>query len=152
MKLIHLFSGVLLASSSLQAQTLSQATAIANPSPVNYVIGQQGASSRIWQKIVQTVDAQGNVAFQTNQTYVELATGLNFKNPKTGQWVASSEQINISPDGSSAAATNGQHQVYFPGNIYSGQIKMVTQDGQVIQSQPIGLSYFDGTRAFQQIV
>ena len=61
--------------------------------------------------------------------------------------MASSEQIEISQDGSSASATNGQHQVYFPGDIYSGVIKLVTPDGETLQSQPIGLSYFDGTNS-----
>ncbi len=143
MKPIHLLLGVLLASSTLQAQTLDQTTA--NPPPVNYAIGEQGANSRVWQKIIQTADAQGNVTYQTNQAYVELATGLNHL--VGGQWVASKEGINISPDGSSAAATNGQHQAYFPGNIYNGMIKLVTPDGEHLQSQPIGLSYFDGTNS-----
>ena len=61
--------------------------------------------------------------------------------------MASTEEIDISPDGSSASATNGQHQVYFPGNIYNGVIKLVTPDGTVLQSQPIGLSYFDGSNS-----
>jgi hypothetical protein len=144
MKLIH-FLGVLLAASTLQAQTLGQALVTANPSPVKYIIGQQGANSRVWQTVTQVTNNQGNLTLQTNQAYVELATGLNHL--VNGQWVASSEQIQISPDGSSAVATNGQHQVHFPGNIYSGQIKLVTPDGQTLQSQPIGLSYFDGTNS-----
>ena len=144
MKRIHLF-GVLLASYTLQAQTLTQTTTTTNPSPLSYVIGQQGANSQVWQKVTQTIDAKGDVTFQTNQAYVELATGLNHL--VNGQWVASSERINISPDGSSALATNGQHQAYFPGNIYSGKIKLVTPDGQTLQSEPIGLNYFDGTNS-----
>ncbi|HLX69591.1 MAG TPA: LamG-like jellyroll fold domain-containing protein [Verrucomicrobiae bacterium] len=144
MKLIHIF-GVLFALSTLHAQTTIQVADMANPTAVNYFIGQQGANSRVWQTVVQTVNAKGNTVYQTNQAYVELATGLNHL--VNGQWVPSSEQINISPDGSSAWATNGQHQVYFPGNIYNGEIKLVTPDGQTLQSQPIGLSYFDGTNS-----
>ena len=145
MKSIHLLLGVLLAASTLQAQTLNQGAVKANTEPVNYVIGQQEANSQVWQTIKQVTNDQGSVTSQTNQAYVELATGLNHL--VNGQWVASSEQISISPDGSSAMATNGQHQVYFPGNVYSGLIKLVTPDGQTIQSQPIGLSYFDGTNS-----
>src|SRR5689334_1603885 len=51
-----------------------------NPSgnaPTSYQMGQQDGNSRIWQKIVQISDAQGNIVYQTNQAYVELATGLN---------------------------------------------------------------------------
>jgi hypothetical protein len=143
MKPIHLLLGVLLASSILQAQTISQVAATVNPSPGNYIIGESGANDRVWQKVTQETDNQGNITYQTNQAYVELATGLNHL--VNGQWVASKEEIDISPDGSSAAATNGQHQVYFPGDIYNGVIKLVTPDGQTLQSQPIGLSYFDGS-------
>ena len=144
MKPIHFF-GVLLASCALQAQTSNQAAVTANPSPVNYIIGQQDANSQVWQKITQAVDARGNSAFQTNQAYVELATGLNHL--VNGQWVASKEEIDISPDGSSAAGTNCQHLVYFPGDIYNGAVKLVEPGGQVIETDPIGLAYFDGTNS-----
>ena len=56
----------------------------------------------------------------------------------------SKEEIDILPNGT-AAATNGQHQVYFPGNIYQGVIELVTPDGIHLQSRPLGLSYDDGT-------
>ena len=119
--------------SILQAQISSPTTA-ANPSPVEYVNGQQSANSRFWQQIVPTLDAQGNTVLQTNRAYVELATGLNHL--VGGKWVASKEEIDISPDGSSASATNGQHEVYFPGNIYNGVITMVMPDGKTMRSQP----------------
>ena len=144
MKPIHLF-GVLLAGSTLQAQTLNQAAGTANPSPINYVVGQHDANSQVWQKTSQIVNARGKSVNQTNQAYVELATGLNHL--VNGQWVASKEEIDISPDGRSAAATNGQHQVYFPGDIYDGDIRLVTPDGQTLESQPTGLSYFDGSNS-----
>ncbi|HTQ51007.1 MAG TPA: Ig-like domain-containing protein [Candidatus Acidoferrales bacterium] len=76
---------------------------------------------------------------------MELATGLNhFVN---GQYVPSTEEIDVSPGGGSASATNGQHQVYFPGDIDNGAIKLVTPDEQTLVSQPIGLSYFDGSNS-----
>src|SRR5579862_2786657 len=144
MKLIQ-FAVLLLTASALQAQTPNQAALSVNSPPINYVIGQQGANSQVWQKVVRSVDTQGNTVYQTNQAYVELATGLNHL--VNGQWVASKEKIDISPDGGSASATNGQHQVYFPGDIYNGNIKLITPDGQSLQSQPIGLAYFDGSNS-----
>jgi hypothetical protein len=63
---------------------------------------------------------------------------------QNGQWLDSVEQINIQPDGS-ASATAGQHQAYFPANIYNGVIKLVTPDGLQLESRPVGLSYDDGT-------
>jgi len=72
-----------------------------------------------------------------------LASGLNFL--KAGQWVESKEQIEVLPQGG-AAAVQDQHQAYFPGDIYQGQIELVTPDGQHLQSRPAGLSYDDGTK------
>jgi len=135
---------VLLAAFSIHAQTV-QTPVTTNPSSGEYIIGQQDANDRVWDQITQTVDAHGNTVLRTNQAYVEVATGLNHL--VNDQWVASAEDIEISPDGSSAAATNGQHQVYFPGDIYNGLIKLVTPDGKTIQSQPIGLGYFDGSNS-----
>jgi RHS repeat-associated protein len=112
---------------------------------VGYQTGEQGANQNVWQKIVQDTDTQGNVTYQTNNAYTELATGLNHL--VNGQWVASKEEIDISADGNSALATNGQHQAYFPGDIYSGQIELVTPDGKQLHSRPAGLSYFDGTNS-----
>jgi hypothetical protein len=144
MKTIPIF-GLLLICSLLQAQTFNQATVTSGPSPASYIIGQQGANSRVWQKVIQTKDARGNAVSQTNQAYVELSTGLNFW--RNGEWVPSMEEIEISPGGTSAAATNGQHQVYFPGDVYSGAIKLVTPNGQTLVSDPIGLAYYDGTNS-----
>ncbi|HLX70602.1 MAG TPA: hypothetical protein VKV04_13330 [Verrucomicrobiae bacterium] len=145
MKPIHLF-GVLLAASTLQAQTLNQATTnpSALPDPTPYTVVSQGANHQVWQS--QTYNQAPNGKIVTNiLQYTELATGLNHL--VNGQWVASSEEIDIAPDGSSAWATNGQHRVYFPGDIYNGEIELVTPDGKTLQSQPIGLSYFDGTNS-----
>lgn len=47
----------------------------------------------------------------------------------------------------SAAATNGQHQAYFPGDIYTGEIVLVTPDGKHLRSRPLGLAYDDGTNS-----
>jgi hypothetical protein len=129
--------------SMLQAQISSPAPAAYPSTPANFIVGQQEANSRVWQKIIQTLDAQGHTVLQTNQAYVELATGLNHF--VKGQWVASSEEIDVSPDGSSAMATNGQHQAYFPTDIATGVIKLITADGQQLQSRPIALSYNDGS-------
>jgi IgGFc binding protein len=139
---------VLLAASPLRAQTLSQSqdVAVGLPTPTPYAVVSREANSALWQQ--QTYDRALNSTIVTNtHQYVELATGLNFKNPQTGQWQPSSESIFISPDGSSASATNSQHQVYFPGDIYNGVIKLVEADGQVLESQPIGLALSDGSNS-----
>jgi len=91
-----------------------------------YSIVQNGPHSRVWQGVNTTTNADGSVQSKTS-CYTELATGLNHL--VAGQWVESSETIQITPDG--AAATNGQHQVYFPANINTaGGIHLVMPDGQ----------------------
>jgi len=140
---------ILAASCGLISVTPAQATVSstraadqsAQPSETiaGYQIGEQDGNSRVWQKVVETTDAQGNTIYKTNQAYVEILTGLNHL--VNGQWVASTEEIDVLPDGSGAVATNGQHQVYFPADIYQGEIRMVTPEGKVLCSRPIGLSY-----------
>jgi hypothetical protein len=75
--------------------------------------------------------------------YTELASGMNYTNVY-GQLVESKEQVTILPQGG-AAAVQGQHKVYFPGDIYNGVIEVVTPDGKHLRSRPLGVSYDDGS-------
>lgn len=72
------------------------------------------------------------------ERYVELCTGLNHL--LNGQYVPSSDRIVLSPNGSEAFGTNCQHQAYFPSDIASGVIKLVTPAGLQLASRPIALS------------
>ena len=128
----------------IQAQTTATPGTGRSSSIVGYQIGEQGADSRVWQKIVRTANAQGHTVLQTNQAYVELATGMNYM--KNGRWVESTEEINILPNGT-AAATAGRHQAYFPGDIYQGEIRLVTADGKALRSRPSGVELFDGNNS-----
>jgi hypothetical protein len=126
-----------------QAQNItSQSTqAKASPSPTAYAVVAKDANSRVWQQTMYAQSSSG--AIVTNvQSYTELASGLNHL--VSGQWVESTEHIVILPNGT-AAATNGQHQAYFPGNIYNGAIELITRNGLQIYSQPMALTYSDGT-------
>jgi archaellum component FlaF (FlaF/FlaG flagellin family) len=118
-------------------------TASQPPAPTAYIITVQDANSRVWQRTVYETDPAGQIVARQH-SYTEVASGLNHL--VNGQWVESSEQIDILPNGT-AVATNGQHQAYFPGDIYQGQIELVTPDGQHLKSRPMGLSYFDGTKS-----
>jgi hypothetical protein len=93
-----------------------------------------------WQVLQKT-----NVVNGTNRVarYTELATGMNYTNA-SGQLVPASEQITLLPGGG-AAATHGRHQVFFPGNLYSGVLEVVTPDGKHLKSRPLGVSYDDGS-------
>src|ERR1022692_530258 len=113
------------------------------PAPTLYAITVQDANSRVWQRTDYQISPSGEVIANTH-SYTEICSGLNHL--VNGKWVESSEQIDILPNGT-AVATNGQHQAYFPGDIYQGQIELVTPDGQHLKSRPMGLSYFDGTKS-----
>lgn len=149
MKTIFLVVGLFLSSlTDLLAQTTATTSAgtqpglnSAPPSSTAYAIVAKDANSRVWQRTTYEVSPSGQTVAKTH-SYTELASGLNHL--VNGQWVESSEHIVILPNGT-AAATNGQHQAYFPGDIYNGEIELVTPDGEQIYSQPLALTYFDGT-------
>ena len=109
-----------------------------------YAVTERGANHRVWQRTTYETTPDGGQIPHIHQ-YTELATGLNFWDSTTKQWVESKEEIEILPNGT-AAATQGQHTVTFPGDIYQGQIELVTPDGKHLMSRPLGLSYDDGTR------
>ena len=128
------------------SQPSDPASASQGPVPTQitpYVVVSKGANQQVWQKITYETQPSGQKVPHLHQ-YIELASGLHYWN--NGQWMDSKEEIHILSDGT-AAATNGQHQVYFPSDIYQGAIQLVTPDGKQLQSQPLGLSYDDGTNA-----
>jgi hypothetical protein len=136
--LVFLCSGFYVLGGTGLAGQLGQITI---PSPTPYSIVAQDANSRVWERTEYELAPSGQMVARKH-AYNELASGLNHL--VNGRWVTSSEQISILPNGI-AAATNGQHQAYFPGDIYDGQITLVTPDGQQLTSRPLALCYFDGT-------
>lgn len=103
----------------------------------DYAVTERGTDYNAWQEI--TVENGSNCLHQ----YVELATGLNYVN-SSGQLVPALEQITLLPDGT-AAATQGQHQVRFPSDIFTGVIQITTPDNLNLYSRPVGISYDDGS-------
>ncbi|MGA3283135.1 MAG: hypothetical protein ABSD57_01580 [Verrucomicrobiota bacterium] len=75
---------------------------------------ERGPNHCVWQKTTYETNSVGQLVPHIHQ-FTELATGLNYMT--NGQWVESKQEIDILPNGT-AAATQGQHQVYFPGDIY----------------------------------
>ena len=107
-----------------------------------YQIGEQGANQRVWQKITRATDAQGSAVLSTNRAYVEIATGLNYRDPATGKWLPSREEIDAYPGG--AIAQYGQHKVIFAGNLNTaGAIDLQMPDGRELRSDVLGLAYCD---------
>lgn len=102
---------------------------------------ERGANHKIVQHVSWQLDEKGQATAKTN-TYTELATGLNYQGEK-GEWSETRELIEPLPKGAGAVARNGQHKVFFPQDIYEGQIELQTSDGQWLRSRVLGLSYFD---------
>ena len=133
---------VLLVAIAAKAQTGTAVSgpAAALPKPTPFSIVEQGANHQVWERTVYEPGPNGIVVGKKHRV-VELATGMNY--PKNGQWVKSQEQISVLPQGG-AQAVQGQHQVYFPGDIYKGTIQLVTADGKKLKGRPLILSYDDG--------
>lgn len=113
------------------------------PVATPYAVVSRDANSQVWERTVYELDPSGR-AVPKKHRYTELATGLNFRDPTTGQWTPSKEEIDILPDGTAAAA-QGQHKVCFPVDIAQGVIELDTPDSLKLQSRPIALSYDDGS-------
>src|SRR5882724_11876683 len=86
-------------------------------------IVEAGPHHRVWQTL--TVDEEG----QTNiSSFTEVATGLNFLDPATGEYLPSKELFQIAADGSALAA-QGQHRVRLESDINSaGSVDLVMPD------------------------
>ena len=108
-----------------------------------YAVAESGANYRVWQKT--TVENGTNRIHR----YTELGSGLNFRDPNTGQWTPSREQIDLlTPGGAfAAAATSGQHQASFPLDIAQGIIQLSTPDGKQLRSRPVGLFFEDDSNS-----
>jgi hypothetical protein len=124
-----------------QAQLATGTQSIQIPPPTPPAIVSRDANSRVWAWTEYEQGPNGQTVPRAH-SYTELASGLCYQ--QNGEWLDSQEQITIQPDGS-AEAVQGAHQAYFPANIYNGDITLVTPDGLQLRSQPLGLSYDDGT-------
>jgi hypothetical protein len=112
---------------------------------ISFLIGERGAHHRIVSKVESITNELGQVTTTTNQAYIELGTGMHYRD-KNGHWMETLAQIDLQPDGG-AAATHGPHQIYFPADIYNGMIRITTPDGIRLQNRPLGISYFNGSRS-----
>jgi RHS repeat-associated protein len=123
-----------------QAQQGIQAANSVDTNSASYTVTDLGGSYRVWQNVVPSpADQSGQVAYQTN-SFTELATGMNYMD--NGQWMESSENIQITAEG--GAATNGQHQVEFAADINtSNAVLIITPDHLQLKTHIMGLSYYD---------
>src|SRR5882724_4359741 len=112
-------------------QTQGSTTPVDQDTP--YAVVQRDGESRVWERTTLEQGRSGKVVAHVHR-YTEMETGMNYQ--QNGEWLESSETIAIQPQGG-AAATQGQHQVYFPYDIYDGVIELVTPDGKHLKSRPL---------------
>ena len=132
----------------IQGQTVPSGTAATGqlagfktPAETPYAVTERGAHYSVWQKTAYETGADGQTGPHIHQ-YIELATGLNFQDELTGQWMESKEIIESFPGG--AVARHGQTKVIFANDLATpGAIDLQTPDGLRIRSHILGLSYFD---------
>src|SRR5262245_37808338 len=133
MKIIrHLPIGVLLVSSLFTfGPNLRAAPAVvAEP----WQVTARDAHSAVWESVHQVTDEVTGATREERHSYVELATGLHYVNPATGQYELSEEKFVITPQGDAVAA-KGQHQLRLTANINAGaSVDLVTPSGQRIRS------------------
>jgi hypothetical protein len=111
------------------------------PVDTEFSISQRSANDNVWERTTYEQLPSGDWIPHIHR-YQETATGLNFKNPETGEWEPSLEEIEIVPGG--AVAKRGQHKIIFAADLATvGAIDVETPDGQRLQSHLLGLAYFD---------
>jgi hypothetical protein len=108
------------------------------PTLNSWYVGGRRAHERVWNYVTQSTNQSGRTLLFTNQ-YVELETGLHYA--ANGQWNETQELIEATPG--KAVAQKGPHKATFSNNLRNG-IEVVTPDGLVLRSQPLGISYDDG--------
>jgi hypothetical protein len=100
----------------------------------------RGAHYRVLQKTVSVTNAQTGEITQEVHAFTELEDGMHYWTNNT--WADARDLIEITPTG--AQAVHGQMTAQFSGDITSiGAIKLTTPAGDVFQSRPAGLYYFD---------
>lgn len=136
---------LLLSAGTLRSQVVNTpgelSPEIAADRSISYVPGNGGPNEREWLKVTTTTNLQGQVTVRTNVGYVETATGLNYLDPGSGQWLPAKEEIDGYPGG--GIATNGQTTVIFENNANTAVAVDMAVGGKRWQSHVIGLSYLD---------
>jgi len=101
----------------------------------------RGPHSREWQRTFQDIMPDGRVRHRAT-TFTELASGLHRWDSQTSQWIESSDQIEIFPEG--AVARQGAHTVIFAPNANTiGAIDLLTPSGQRLRSHVLGIAVYE---------
>ena len=107
----------------------------------DYSVAERSAHETVWERVTWSTNRLGSVFGRTN-SFVELATGLNFFDPTTQQWQPSREEWQAYPDAILASA--GRHKVILAHNLnLGGSADVLAADGVRLVLNPVGLGFFD---------
>jgi len=102
------------------------------------------AHSTVWESVILEPNRWGPPTRRVQRT-IELATGLNYRHPETGQWTPSVEEI--TPYAGGALADRGQHKVFFANNLLVGEgnaaVDCQAPDGTRLRTAIFGLAYLE---------
>jgi hypothetical protein len=108
----------------------------------------RGAHHNQVEVISTWLDEAGHTLTETN-SYVQLETGLNFRNAK-GEWEESKAEFAVIPG--AVTAWQGQHKVSLAPNLNTaGAVQLRLPDGRLMPSHVFGLAYFD-TKTGQSVL
>src|ERR1017187_5822364 len=111
------------------------------PAPTPYQVVDIGPNQSIWQ--CQSFEQMPNGQMMPHtHTYTALASGLNYQDPSTGQYLPSQNTIEAFAGG--AIVRRNQNQIIFANNLNSpGAVDVQTQDHNRLRSNILGLLYVD---------
>ena len=123
-------------------------TASANLAAQESSVVERGAHFNKVELVSTRLDEAGNPLNETN-SYVQLETGLNFRNAR-GQWEESKAEFAVIPG--AVTAWQGQHKVSLAPNLNTaGAVQLRLPDGRLMPSHVFGLAYFD-TKTGQSVL
>jgi hypothetical protein len=97
--------------------------------------------SQTWGTSLSWVDPASGKTFTRKGRFVELATGLNFRDER-GQWQPTREEFQVAPNGT-AVARFGPHQLIVAPNVNDWVVDFLSSDGQRFRAGPVAIGYFD---------
>jgi hypothetical protein len=108
--------------------------------------------STTWDASEQATNAATGAIATRHHRFVEVASGLNYLDPATGQFQPSQDLIELTADGG-AAAVHGPAKLYAHPNLNTaGAITIVTVSNRVFRTRPLGLFFYDAQSGHAQLI
>jgi hypothetical protein len=102
---------------------------------------ERGSFHRTIEETRTVVDKVGHSSVKRSR-YTEIASGMHYRNAKTGQWEESRAVFEVGPKGATAERMPTQ-VVIAPDISEDGAVEMVLSDGQRFRSNPVFISFRD---------